>query len=178
MNDYLDFRPPTAPVTDAPASPLELAERGSRLGAKCVDGLTVLAVMLAAGIAAAIAIPVLGALHGSRGDRAFGLPVAALLAGLLGFMAMLALIVWNCIWLQRYGQTVGKRVLHIRIVRTSGERATLGRIFGLRYAPMILLGAIPYLGFLITLADYLLIFRESRQCLHDQFADTIVVKAE
>ena len=177
MNDYQDFRPPTAPVTDAPASPLELAERGSRLGAKCLDGLTVLAVMLAAGIVAAIAIPLLGLLHGT-GDRHFGLTIAALLAGLMGFLAMLALIIWNCVWLQRYGQTVGKRVLHIRIVRSSGERASLGRIFGLRYAPMILLGAVPYLGFLITLADYLLVFRDSRKCLHDQFADTIVVKAE
>lgn len=177
MNDYQDFRPPTAPVTDAPASPLELAERGSRLGAKCLDGLTVLAVMLAAGIVAAIAIPLLASIPGN-GNRPFGFTIGALLAGLMGFLAMLGLIVWNCVWLQRYGQTVGKRVLHIRIVRSNGERATLGRIFGLRYAPMILLGAIPYLGFLITLADYLLIFRDSRKCLHDQFADTIVVKAE
>jgi uncharacterized RDD family membrane protein YckC len=142
-----------------------------------VDGLTVLAVLLGAGMVAAIGILALGAGHGVPG-HVLGLTVAALLVGLFGFLSLAGLAVWNCIWLQRYGQTVGKRVLHIRIVRSNGERASLGRIFGLRYLPMILLGAIPKLGVLITLADYLLIFRESRKCLHDQIADTIVVKAE
>ena len=176
MNEYQDFRPPEAPVTDAPAFPLELAERGTRLGAKCVDGLTVLGALLATGIVAAIGIPVLAAFTRSGVDRHFGLNVFALVAGLVGFLALLALITWNCLWLRRYGQTIGKRVLKIRIVRGNGGPATLGRIFWRRYLPMILLGSIPYLGFLITLADYLLIFRDSRKCLHDEIADTIVVK--
>lgn len=178
MNEYQDFRPPLAPLMDAPVEPLELAGRGTRLGAKCVDGLTGLAVLLGAGMIAAIAIPLLAALHGPGSARYLGFTLAALLAGLFGFLALVALIIWNCVWLQRYGQTVGKRVLHIRIVRSNGERASLGRIFGRRYLPMMLLGAIPKLGVLITLADYLLIFRESRKCLHDHFADTIVVKTE
>jgi len=79
--------------------------------------------------------------------------------------------VWN-------GQTVGKRALRIRILRSNGERATLGHIFSRRFLPTTLLGVIPRLGPLVTLADCLLIFRDSRKCLHDQFADTIVVKAE
>jgi uncharacterized RDD family membrane protein YckC len=178
VNDYQDYRPPEAPLTDAPAAPLELAERGARLGAKCVDGLAVLGVMLGAGIIGAIGITVVVALRGSGLDRRFGFPLAALLMGLLAFLAMVGLVIWNCIWLTRYGQTVGKRVMHIRIVRSDGSRAGLGRIFALRYLPLILMGSIPYLGLLITLADYLLIFRESRKCLHDQFADTIVVKTE
>jgi uncharacterized RDD family membrane protein YckC len=178
VNEYQDYRPPEAPLTDAPAAPLELAERAARLGAKCVDGLAVLGVMLAAGIVAAIGITVLVAVRGAGLDRRFGFPVAALLAGLLAFLAMVGLVIWNCVWLKRYGQTVGKRALGIRIVRSDGSRAGLGRIFGLRYLPLILLGSIPYLGFLITLADYLLIFRDNRKCLHDQFADTIVVKSE
>jgi uncharacterized RDD family membrane protein YckC len=178
VNEYQGFRPPEAPLTDAPAAPLELAERGARLGAKCLDGLAVLGVMLGAGIVAAIGITVVVALRGSGLDRRFGFPVAALMAGLLAFLAMAGLVVLNCVWLRHYGQTVGKRVMHIRIVRSDGSRASLGRIFALRYLPLILLGSIPYLGLLITLADYLLIFRDNRKCLHDQFADTIVVKAE
>jgi uncharacterized RDD family membrane protein YckC len=176
VNDYQDFRPPEAPVTDAPAFQLELAERGARLGAKCVDGLTVLGAMLAAGIVAAIAIPVLAAFTRIGAGRPFGINVFGLLAGLVGFLTLLALVIWNCVWLRRYGQTIGKRVMKIRIVRSGGGQATLGRIFWLRYVPMILLGSIPYLGFLITVTDYLLIFREGRQCLHDQFADTKVVR--
>jgi len=178
VNEYQDFRPPLAPLTDAPAEPLELAGRGTRLGAKIVDGLTILLVLLVGAIGAAIGIPLFTALHGSGPVQFLGVTIAALLGGLFGFLTMLALIVWNCIWLQRYGQTLGKRALRIRIVRSSGERAGLGRIFALRYLPMILLAAIPKLGVLITLADYLLIFRDSRKCLHDQLADTIVVKAE
>jgi uncharacterized RDD family membrane protein YckC len=178
VSEYQEFRPPTAPLTDAPVEPLELAGRGARLGAKCVDGLTVLAVLLGAGIVAAIGIPILAAVHSAAPPSLFGLTAAALVAGLLGFLALMGLIVLNCVWLQRYGQTVGKRALRIRIVRSNGERAGLGRIFGLRYLPMILLGAIPKLGLLITLVDYMLIFRDSRKCLHDQFADTIVVKTE
>jgi uncharacterized RDD family membrane protein YckC len=177
VNEYQDFRPPEAPLTDAPAAALELAERGARLGAKCLDGLTMLGAMLVAGIVTAFVMTVLGGIHAGMAHRS-GFPVAALLAGLLGLLAVVGLIVWNCVWLRRYGQTVGKRVQHIRIVRSDGGRATLGRIFLRRYLPMILLGTIPYLGFLITLTDWLLIFRDSRKCLHDQFADTIVVKAE
>jgi uncharacterized RDD family membrane protein YckC len=178
VNEYQDFRPPLAPLTDAPLEPLELAGRGSRLGAKIVDGLTILAAVLSVAIVAAMSVPSPEALRGSAHERMFGFTSAALLVVLFGFLALAGLAAWNCVWLHRYGQTLGKRALRIRIVRSNGERASLGRIFGLRYLPMMVLGVLPKLGVLITLADYLLIFRESRQCLHDQFADTIVVKAE
>jgi uncharacterized RDD family membrane protein YckC len=36
---------------------------------------------------------------------------------------------------------------------------------------------IPLIGWMFTLGDALLIFREDHRCLHDHFADTIVVKA-
>ena len=36
---------------------------------------------------------------------------------------------------------------------------------------------IPFIGVFYVLVDCLLIFRESHQCLHDNIADTIVVKA-
>jgi len=49
----------------------------------------------------------------------------------------------------------------------------------LRILPVTIAGSIPYLriGNLISLVDILLIFRSSRQRLHDQLADTIVVDA-
>jgi len=176
VEEYQDFRPPLAPLNDAPDAPLELADRGSRLGAKCLDGLTVMGVVLVAGIAAAIVIPVLRSSGRTLAEP--GVPAAALAAALIVFLAFAGLIIWNCVWLHRYGQTIGKRVLHIRIVRSDGRRVGLGRIFALRYLPMTVLGFIPFLGFMITLTDWLLIFRDSRKCLHDQFADTIVVRAE
>lgn len=178
MRDHEDFRPsmPYQPgLPGLPAGPQELADRGSRLGAKCLDYLAFLAVLLAVGLIAAFVLP--AAILAHRAGFAWSaVPFApalvlAMLAGVAG------LVVWNCVWLDRYGQTIGKRAVGIRIVRASGEPASLGRILGLRYLPMVLLGALPYLGPLISLADILLIFRDSRQCLHDQIADTKVVKA-
>jgi hypothetical protein len=40
-----------------------------------------------------------------------------------------------------------------------------------------LLALIPILGNVVALADPLLIFRDNHKCLHDELADTIVVKA-
>lgn len=178
MNDYQDFTPPAAPLADAPPHALELADRGARLGAKCLDYLTGFGLLLAVGLVAAICVPALMISGPGRIGGPPHAPIALLLTlGLATAAGLIGLVVWNCVWLDRYGQTIGKRVARIRIVRSNGERASLGRIFALRYLPMTLLGAIPFLGTLITLTDDLLIFRESRQCLHDQIADTIVVKA-
>jgi len=44
-------------------------------------------------------------------------------------------------------------------------------------AVMGLIGAIPFLGRLVQFIDPLLIFRDSRRCLHDEIADTTVVNA-
>jgi uncharacterized RDD family membrane protein YckC len=178
VNDYQDFTPPAAPLADAPPHALELADRGARLGAKCLDYLTGFGLLLAVGLVAAICVPALMISGPARIGGPPHAPIALLLTlGLATAAGLIGLVVWNCVWLDRYGQTIGKRVARIRIVRSNGERASLGRIFALRYLPMTLLGAIPFLGTLITLTDDLLIFRESRQCLHDQIADTIVVKA-
>lgn len=75
------------------------------------------------------------------------------------------------------GQTIGKVALGIRIVRTDGSRASLGRLLGLRYGIGSAAMAIPVVGNVYAIVDALLIFRQSRRCLHDNIADTIVVKA-
>ncbi|MBC5763693.1 RDD family protein [Ramlibacter albus] len=79
--------------------------------------------------------------------------------------------------LARRGQTVGKMVLGIRIVRIDGSRASLGRLLGLRYGIGTLATVIPAIGQPYALVDALLIFRKSRRCLHDVIADTVVLKA-
>jgi uncharacterized RDD family membrane protein YckC len=176
MGDYQPFRPPVAPLADGGPEEQELAGRGLRLAAKLLDGLCVAGVAIFLGILAAISMPILLRSDPIGHASPAAVPVAATLVT-LAFLCMVALIVWNCVWLRRYGQTVGKRAVGIRIVRSDGSRASLGRIFALRYLPMALLSAIPFLGFFIRLTDILLIFRDSRQCLHDQIADTKVVRA-
>jgi uncharacterized RDD family membrane protein YckC len=79
--------------------------------------------------------------------------------------------------LHAFGGTLGKKILGLRIVRTDGSRAGFVRLFFGRGAAAVVPACIPLLGGLYALVDMLLIFRDSRQCLHDQIADTIVVTA-
>jgi uncharacterized RDD family membrane protein YckC len=71
------------------------------------------------------------------------------------------------------GQSIAKRMLGIKVVRADGSAITLGRIFWMRNILNTLISFIPLYG----LVDALFIFGESRQCLHDKLADTIVVRA-
>jgi uncharacterized RDD family membrane protein YckC len=75
------------------------------------------------------------------------------------------------------GQTIAKKLLGIKVVRSDGTRATVGRIFWLRNVVNTLISMIPLIGGLYALVDALFIFTERKQCLHDKIADTIVVNA-
>ena len=91
-------------------------------------------------------------------------------------LALMGFGVW-C-WLtishvKRNGQTLGKKMLGMKVVRKDGAPVSLGRIFWLRNVINGLIGIIP----LYALIDHVFIFGESRQCLHDKIADTIVVVA-
>ncbi|MCI0409163.1 MAG: RDD family protein [Acidobacteria bacterium] len=75
----------------------------------------------------------------------------------------------------REGQTIGKRVMHIRIVNyDDGQTAGPGRTIWKRTILNGLLGNfIPLYG----LIDPLFIFGAERRCLHDYIAGTKVVEA-
>ena len=98
-----------------------------------------------------------------------------MLAGLIGFGLVIGVFVYNCILLSRNGQTIGKRTLNIKIVRSNGEAVTLSRVIFLRWLPVALMGAIPIIGRFIGLADSLVIFGNEKRCIHDYIADTIVI---
>jgi uncharacterized RDD family membrane protein YckC len=75
------------------------------------------------------------------------------------------------------GQTIGKALFKIRIARPDGSKPSIGRLLGLRESPLFLANIVPMLGQIFVLVDSLFIFRESRRCLHDQIADTVVLQA-
>lgn len=150
----------------------EPAERIIRLGAYLLD----IAIFSIPAIVLAIVLPMMTRQSGDSSMRGMANIVGGLLAVL--FIAyFLGGLILNCIWLHRHGQTIAKRMLKIRIVRTNGERCGLLRVIFARALPVGLLGAIPFIGWLFSLGDPLLIFREDRRCLHDLIADTMVVKA-
>ncbi|MBZ0121092.1 MAG: RDD family protein, partial [Sandaracinaceae bacterium] len=136
-----------------------LAEPGSRLAAYLIDQhvrFTLATVLAAAGVV----------LRSSELVRASLVVGVALWVG-VGLM--------NLVWLHRSGQTLGKWVMSLRIVRSDGSRASLERIFFLRMVLPSVLGAIPLLGRVFALLDAGLVLGADRKTLHDRFADTIVI---
>lgn len=67
------------------------------------------------------------------------------------------------------GQTLGKRLLGLKVVRLSGEPMTLGTAF-LRWVGYIVSGVVFYLGFLWIAFD------ARKQGWHDKIAGTCVVR--
>ena len=104
-------------------------------------------------------------------------PVIPIILAAVGVLIFLGVFIVNLKFLNDSGQTIGKRLLHIKIVRSTGERATLGRVFGMRILLVGVMGSVPVLGSIFSLVDVCLIFREDRRCVHDLIADTVVVKA-
>lgn len=145
------YAAPRAVVEDQTDGAAPLAERSDRLSASIVD-------VLIYGVAWAPALlyPKIGGF---------------ILAGVL----FLGILIWNCMLLANHGQTVGKKVKNIRIVRTDGTDAGFVRAFFYRAVPAWVLGAIPAVGPLLGLVNVLFIFRDDRRCVHDMIADTKVI---
>jgi uncharacterized RDD family membrane protein YckC len=164
------YAPPKATVLDIadPHRTVEPADRGTRLGAAILDGIIFsgmvyvpMLVGLLAGAAAA----------DSRADRGSGaLLVVSVPLALVGFIAWCWLTIK---YVRRNGQSIAKKLLGIKVVRSDGTPISLGRIFWLRNVVNGLISIVPFYG----LIDVLFIFGEPRQCLHDKIADTIVIKA-
>jgi uncharacterized RDD family membrane protein YckC len=161
------YAPPRAAVRDVfdASVPGEPAERGTRLAAMILDG-----IVSGAMVYSPLLLIAAGGASGAEGRTADALAVAGIGLALVGFVAW----VWLTIrYVRQNGQTIGKKILGIKVVRADGSPISLGRIFWLRNVVNALISVIP----LYVLVDVLFIFGESRQCLHDKLADTIVIKA-
>lgn len=168
------YAPPQAALrdiieTDSAAVPAGLFER---LIASIIDSLTVVPVFLPLLVEADWERIEAGA--GSLADIA---PAFSATGWTLTGIAAAVLIVITIRFVHANGQTVGKKAVGIKVVRSDGSRASLGRIFWLRNIVNGIPGAVPYVGNLYALVDHVFIFGKRRQCLHDRIADTIVVKA-
>ena len=163
------YAPPTAEVTDIADADqtVEQAGRGIRLGAALLDFLVGLVVSLP--IVFSIAT-----------NPAWMEDPAAIFLSMGAFISMagpIALLVVTIILVKRNGQTIGKKLVGIKVVRSDGSKASLGRIFWLRNIVNPIPSMIPLVGIVYGLVDHLFIFGDKRQCLHDKIADTIVVTA-
>ena len=118
-NQVDPYAPPGSDLNDGDrprAGAEELAERGTRLAARMVDGF----------IATALLLPgIIGGLHAGRlaGGRTldFFRSFATTGIGIFSGVAWLALIGFQAYLISRTGQSIGKRWLGIRIVKLDGE---------------------------------------------------------
>ena len=139
--------PTQAPPKPVPVIETTLASRGSRFLAAVVDTAAALVVYLAS---------------------------FALNEPTLFFLGILALAAVQIYFLSVQGQTIGKMVMSVKVVKIDTDKNG-------GFVPNVLLRAVlnGILGFipLYSLVDVLFIFREDRRCIHDLIASTKVVEA-
>jgi uncharacterized RDD family membrane protein YckC len=171
------YAAPSATVGDVDMSgALEPAGRGTRLGAYLLD--TFIAIAMIYG--PFLALGGLGALQQAFASPDDPTALAGALTGAAGIGFLLGFVAWVVITIMlvvKNRQTIGKKILGIKVVRSDGSTIGIGRLFWLRNFVPGLLMAIPLVGYVVALVDPLMIFGEKRQCLHDRIADSIVVKA-
>ena len=149
------------PVEESPDA--GLAGRGARLGAYLIDWILV-----------SVITGVIGYMTGLL-ERLMNQDTTATL--LLAAIGVVVYGVINGRLLATRGQTVGKKLVGVRIV-DAPTRQIVGvwKSFGLRVAVIQAITAVPLVGALFGLLDVLFIFGERRRCLHDLLAGTVVVE--
>jgi uncharacterized RDD family membrane protein YckC len=184
-------RPGDSPfISDITREPLQegpsLAGRGRRLLAVSLDHLAVL-ILAAPGLVMFLSsflpffMATIADADGTMDEAAMEAAMAEFIGENLVGAVMLMLIpiaiftLVQVVLVSMRGQTVGKILCKIRIVRSDGS--SVGFLHGvlLRSIVMGMIGAVPLVGGFVSIADPLFIFREDRRCLHDMLADTIVV---
>lgn len=181
---------PLAPQVDAPAqdaapgaqpavttlrikSGPRLAGRGIRLLAAIIDGILSMLFALPGLVMLSARLVANGGRMPAFGTPAFDSTLSAMGVILVGWIILMIIQCWL---LATRGQTVGKKLMGIRIVRFSDD-ANPGFVHAvlLRAVVVTILDNIPWLGLLFWLVDCCFIFREDRRCIHDLIADTRVI---
>lgn len=167
MSDLNPYAPPKAVVADIASAGLTLANaplasRGRRFFGSLIDSLAILPVL----------IPLI---YADQFIPLTEMPDWQLdLIGTVLFMGTFCAV--NTFWLARDGQTLGKKLLKMRITDLYGRQVPVGRILLLRYLVGALFGWIPLVGNIFPLLDALFIFRGDQRCIHDLIAGTKVVE--
>ncbi|HYQ25402.1 RDD family protein [Stenotrophomonas sp.] len=110
---------------------------------------------------------VFGAVIGLAGSGGTGTEVLIqAVSGLVGLLIGMGYYGW--FHASRGGATPGKMAVGIKVVRSTGERITLGRSIG-RYFATLLSSILLCIGYLMAA------FTDRKQALHDMICDTVVV---
>ena len=147
---------------------LPLASRWHRLGAILVDSL----------IMAAIVIPlqwITGTFQRNMAAAQRGMDTSLTLEnfawGLVG-LGILVAVNWGPL---QHGQTIGKRLLKIRVSNLDGSPCDRMQNIVWRMFPGQIAALIPYVRYVYGIVDCVMIFRSDKRTLHDFIAKTKVV---
>jgi uncharacterized RDD family membrane protein YckC len=169
MLDSNPYTPPAARVYVAPEPEIVAATRWERFRAALVDGLLIVVPPVVLSVVIQF---------GGRPDF-----TTILILGILTMAWVTGLCIWNIVLLVQNGQTLGKKVVGIRVIDSEGENPGFWKIFLVRWLPFAVVGgALDLLlnmrgpGALVSLVDVLFIYGPTRRCLHDMLADTHVIR--
>ena len=84
----------------------------------------------------------------------------------------------NGAFLIKNGQTIGKKIMNVKIVSMQRKQVGIVKLYTLRYLVFSFAYQIPAVGPLINLINVLFIFGKERRCIHDRIAGTFVIKAK
>jgi uncharacterized RDD family membrane protein YckC len=156
---------------DGGADPLAgmppLAHLGRRLAARILDGLII-------GIPVGLVMALILGTYYPMGDGSDARSSVFTLAYVLVYF------VYEGLMLTRYGQTLGKKAMKIRVAMLETGETPAGGPGWARAAVYALPEIVPCCGFVFWLVNVLWCTwdRPYRQCLHDKAAKTVVVSAE
>jgi uncharacterized RDD family membrane protein YckC len=184
LTDFAEFAPPDSlpPVIAAPTGPsaapsasaTNLAHPGMRLLAALIDGFLESLCWMPTSTA------VMHSLSGLIGAGQINpQDLIEVITSSIGRSVpyLLGLVVLQATLLTVRGQTVGKILTNLRVVRASdGSHAGFLHGFLLRGFLPRCLRHVPLIGFLFWIVDNCFIFRDDHRCLHDLIAGTKVVK--
>jgi uncharacterized RDD family membrane protein YckC len=181
----LGYRPSPLPV--APSGH-RLAEFSDRLIARLIDA-AVLFLVSAVFLVPVYIVAVIwligrlptetrvnGQVVGPSGDPAGFLLGLLCLVGVVTLITLAINYVYDVEMMFRSGQTIGKRVMKLRVQPVDPSVALTRRIALKRYAVIMLTSLVPGLGWVDGL--WQLWDKPWRQCLHDKFAQTLVIKLD
>ena len=144
----------------ADATQLDNATIGKRFAAVFIDGLIML---IPIGLVYALGIfVILAAVQNQIASFVFQI--------VLGIMLAIPMVIYEGLMLSNQGQTVGKKVMKIKVVTADGQDITGGQAWG-RSVMRAVFNQLSIFG----LVNYLVAFSSERTTLHDRIAKTRVI---